>query len=612
MIKGIEDGGNKSGIPTVNGAIVFDDRFAGKPLVYCGTGGILQRYYNGIDTSEKRIDVGDRIVMAGGRVGKDGIHGATFSSCQIDEHSPQSAVQIGSPITQKMLCDFLEKACLKGLVKCSTDNGAGGLSSSIGELSAVTNGAYVELKDVPLKYSGLKPWEIFVSESQERMTIVVEETKIKDFMDLAIEMEVEAIDIGYFTSSGYLHVCYNSNTAAYLSLDFLHNAVPRKHLFAEWKNIDKLLIKENLSTSRHDYNEVLLKLMSRPNIASKESVIRRYDHEVKGKSVIKPLMGRGGIAPQDAAVMRFDQDSFAGVAISNGICPKYGDIDPYEMSAGAFDEGIRQIISIGGKLPDPNDKTNRFWSVNDNFCVPNSVYDSVSNPDGKLKLGKLVRMCQALYDMSVFFNIPMTSGKDSMKNDFVSEGIKISVPPTILYSMTAKIDDIRRTVTSEFKKAGDEIYLLGETYDELGASEYFGLTGQKGGNVPKVRKEHAKELYLKVMKISKYLSSCHDVSDGGLACAVSECAFGGELGADVNAATYLSDEAFLFSESHSRFIASVSPEKSTLVEKEMGCMAKKIGIVTDNKKLKISIDGRNMVSIDIDKLKNSWRHGLEI
>ncbi len=611
VIKGIEDGGNKSGIPTVNGAIVFDDRFAGKPLVYCGTGGILQRYYNGIDTSEKKIDAGDRIVMAGGRVGKDGIHGATFSSCEIDEFSPQSAVQIGSPITQKMLCDFLEIACVRGLVKCSTDNGAGGLSSSIGELATITNGAYVELKDVPLKYSGLKPWEIFVSESQERMTIVVEKSKMKAFMDLALEMEVESVDIGHFTSSGYLHVCYDSNTVAYLCLEFLHNAVPRKYLFAEWENPKKAFISEVMSPI-HDYNEILLKMMAKPNIASKESVIRRFDHEVKGKSIIKPLMGKKGIAPQDAAVMRFDQESFAGLAVSNGICPKYGDIDPYEMSSGAFDEGIRQIIAVGGKLPDIDDKTNRFWSVNDNFCVPNCVYDPNSNPDGKLKLGKLVRMCQALYDMSIFFNIPMTSGKDSMKNDFVSEGVKISAPPTILYSMTAKIDDIRNTITSEFKKAGDIIYIFGETYDELGASEYFELSKRYGSNVPKVRKEYAKDLYLKVMKVSELLASCHDISDGGLACALSECAFGGSLGADINTTSSLSDEVFLFAESHSRFVVSVSPEKSALLEKEMGCMATKLGVVTDTYKLKISIDSRNLVNLDVEKLENSWRHGFEI
>ena len=344
VVDGIEDGGNKSGIPTVNGSVVFDDRFAGKPLVFCGTGGIMPDNYLGRNSWEKPIDVNDRIIMAGGRVGKDGIHGATFSSTEINEKSPQSAVQIGSPITQKKLSDFMIVATRKGLIKSSTDNGAGGLSSSVGELAEITNGALVNLEKVPLKYSGLKPWEIFVSESQERMTIVVEPENIDAFFNLAENMEVEVTDIGYFTNSGYLDIRFNNKIIHYLDLDFLHNGVPQKKMPAELK---PLQLKEPEDIKIENYNEVLLNLLSSINISSRENIIRKYDHEVKGKSIIKPLMGEKGTSPQDAAVMRFEHGSFEGIAVSNGIMPKFGDIDAYKMSCGAFDEAVRQIIAVG-------------------------------------------------------------------------------------------------------------------------------------------------------------------------------------------------------------------------------------------------------------------------
>ncbi|MFW6366200.1 MAG: AIR synthase-related protein, partial [Spirochaetota bacterium] len=287
VVKGIEDGGNKSGIPTVNGAIIFDERYAGKPLVYCGTAGIMPKSYNGKKSWEKPIDAGDRIVMAGGRVGKDGIHGATFSSAELNEQSPASAVQIGSPITQKLMADFLERATERGLVKCSTDNGAGGLSSSVGELATVSNGAFVELEKVPLKYSGLRPWEIFVSESQERMTLVVEEERKAELFALASEMEVELTDIGRFTSDGMLTVSYNGKTAASLHLDFLHDGVPRKKLDAVWEKPD---IADDSLPEMDDYTPLLHDVLGSLNVCSKEWVIRQYDHEVKGKTIIKPLM----------------------------------------------------------------------------------------------------------------------------------------------------------------------------------------------------------------------------------------------------------------------------------------------------------------------------------
>ena len=611
--KGIEDGGNKSGVPTVNGAIVFDDRYAGKPLVYCGTGAVLPMQLAGLDSWEKKIDAGDRIIMAGGRVGKDGIHGATFSSIELDETAPATAVQIGSPITQKLAMDFLIIAARRGLIKCSTDNGAGGLSSSIGELALIPGGAVVELEKVPLKYAGLRPWEIFLSESQERFTLAVEPNKLPTLLALGEEMEVELSDIGHFTDDGVLEVRFGQKPVARLSLKFLHEGVPRKMLDAEWQAPQ---VSEPTLPAGLDYTDVLLRLLGSLNICSRETVIRQYDHEVKGRTIIKPLMGATGQAPQDAAVVRFNFESWEGVAVSNGILPRYGDLDAYHMSAGAFDEGVRQLISVGARLPNLTPGDGNFWSVNDNFCVPDSVFDPISNPDGKLKLAKLVQMCQALRDATAAYCVPLTSGKDSMKNDFKADGVKISVPPTVLYSVTAKIEDVRQTITSDFKQAGDLIYLLGETYDELGGSEFYQLFGELGANVPQVRFAAAKELYILVGEANEQgcLQSSHDLSDGGLAVAVAESCFGQDkLGADLDLGGFLQGElplpALLFSESHSRFVVTVAPEDVWAFESIFEERATRIGVVTDRGELRVRHAGQDVISVVTTALRDAWTHG---
>ncbi len=609
VVKGIEDGGNKSGVPTVNGAVIFDDRYAGKPLVFCGTGALMPHKFDGKNAWEKPIDAGDLIVMAGGRVGKDGIHGATFSSIELNESSPQSAVQIGSPITQKKLADFMVIAAEQGLIKSSTDNGAGGLSSSVGELAEITNGAVVHLEKVPLKYNGLRPWEIFVSESQERMTLVVTPQKEKALFALAKQMEVEVTTIGSFTDSGFLDVRYDNACIAYIDMDFLHNGVPQKYMVAEWQ---KPVIPQGKATVEvTDFDEELLKILSSLNVRSRENIIRQYDHEVQGKSIIKPLMGKGGKAPQDAAVLRFDFDSYAGIAVSNGIMPQFGDLDPYEMSCGAFDEGIRQIISVGGRLPNLAAGDGIFWSVNDNFCVPDSAYHPVRNPDGKNKLGKLVLMAEGLYDMATYFDIPLTSGKDSMKNDFKAEGVKISIPPTILYSMTAKINDVRKVITAEFKAAGDLIYQIGETYDEMALTVYHRENGIEGGNIPVVRKQKAKELYTLMTRAHELdlIVSSHDLSDGGLVVAVTEALFGTGLGAKIklDALKGLTDTVCLFSETHSRFLVSIERKDKAMLEKLFAGRAFPLGEVTAEAELKITSGKRMLIHQKIEKLENSWQ-----
>ncbi len=621
---GIEDGGNKSGVPTVNGAIVFDDRYAGKPLVYCGTGSIMPATYDGLPSWEKNISPGDRILMAGGRVGKDGIHGATFSSTDLDEHSPRTAVQIGSPITQKLLSDFLEEACNQGLVKCSTDNGAGGLSSSVGELAPISGGARVHLERVPLKYPGLAPWEIFVSEAQERMTLVVEPTRLDQLMSLARHMEVEVTDIGSFTDNGELRVYHGSSIVASLDLHFLHEGLPRKHMEAHWQ---APRLREPVIPQPLDHGKTLLRLLSSLDICSREPVIRQYDHEVKGKTVIKPLMGPRGHAPQDAAVMLLSlpgqpsctpgSGPYDGIAISNGIIPRYGDLDPYHMSAGAFDEAIRQIISVGGSLPDPARAGNRFWTVNDNFCLPDSAHHPRHNPDGRLKLGRLVRMAMALYDMSVFFGIPMTSGKDSMKNDFRVGEVKVSIPPTVLYSAVARIPDVRLTVTSQFKAPGDIICLLGDTWPELGGSELFRLWGETGATVPRVRMEAARDLYLAMGHIHQrqLLESSHDLSDGGLAVALAECCMGADLGASLDLSradlANLELHQLLYSESHSRFLVSLRPPNLPALQAILPGRCHVLGQVSARPSLHIRWQGRTVLDLSVGTMLHNWSTGLE-
>lgn len=603
VVQGVERAGNQCGVPTVNGAIVFDERYSGKPLVYCGTGAVMPKSMANTPSWEKDIRPGDRILMAGGRVGQDGIHGATFSSGELSEGASRAVVQIGSPFTQKLLSDFMEDVCNAGLVPGSTDNGAGGLSSSIGELAQATGGAFIDLSKVPLKYDGLLPWEIFLSESQERMTLAVRPHQVAQVQEIARSYNVEVTDIGAFSDTGILDIRFGETRIARVDLHFLHNGVPRKEMTAAWSPPAVVAPKLNDVS----FGNTLHALLRSNNIASRERVIRTFDHEVKGKTFVKPLMGETGMAPQDAAVMRTSFDGFVGVAVASGICPKFGDLDPYEMSAGAFDEAMRSLISVGARLPALGEGAS--WSACDNFCVPDSDYDPQTNPDGKEKLGKLVRMCEALRDMSLFFDVPMTSGKDSMKNDFRSAGVKISVPPTVLYTMVAKLPDVRNVTTSEFKADGDVIYLMGETRNELGGSEYLKLTAQLGDHVPRVRMEAFKNVYLARQAVQPLVASSHDLSDGGLAVALAEACFGGSFGCEVSLPDdTLSTEAHLFAESHGRLLVSVPPERVLEFEALAGAVSTRLGVVRAGGSFVVR-RGATLVSESVSALLASFREG---
>ncbi len=588
VLAGIRDGGNHSGVPTVNGAVLFDPRFAGKPLVYCGTGALLPRNdVHGAPLHEKMLRVGDLVVMIGGRVGRDGIHGATFSSRTMDDKTPRSVVQIGSPITQKRVADFLAEVCPRGLVAAATDNGAGGLASSIGELATLTGGAHVDLAKVPRKTTGLLPWEILVSESQERMTLGIRPEHLAELRRCAELHEVELSVLGTFDDGGVFAAVYGATPICELDLHFLHHGWPRLAMEA---TITTPLRRPWASPRAPGAPaETLLSLLRAPNITSRERIVRRYDHEVQARTVVKPYMGR---APQDAAVLRLGrtEDDARGLAVASGICPQYGDLDPYQAAACAFDEALRSLVAVGVHLPF-GDHVNDFVCACDNFCVPNVKYDAITNPGGKEKLGKLVRMADATFDLATAFRVPLVSGKDSMKNDFVSGGRKISVPPTVLFTIVGKLRDTRRAVTAELKADGDVVYLLeahAPTLEDeelggagLGQSELSRLLGAEYGAVPRLDIQAARDLYLAMGSAHEMalFASCHDLSDGGLAVALAEACIGGQRGARAELPEGRSALAAWFGESPSRFLVSVRPERVADVEETFGSRAIRLGVV---------------------------------
>ena len=621
--EGVEHGGNQSGIPTVNGSIVFDPRYLGKPLVYCGTGGLIPLRVGEREGWKKGARPGDKVVMVGGKIGKDGIHGATFSSEALHEGSPATAVQIGDPITQKKMVDFLLKARDLGLYNSITDNGAGGLSSSVGEMAKESGGAVIDLAKAPLKYPGLKPWEILVSESQERMTVAVPPDKIDDFLKLAEKMGVQATVLGEFTDSGYFHILYEGKTVGLLPLEFLHEGVPQLRLYAEW--IPPKYPKEVDFPEPEDYEALGKEILSRFNVCSKEYVVRQYDHEVQGGSVVKPLVGLDG--PSDAAVLRYDLEKISGIVVAHGICPKFSDFDTYLMVANAIDEAIRNAVCVGGDLD--------YMAGLDNFCWCDPI-ESEKNPDGRYKLAQLVRANMALYEYTKAYGVPCISGKDSMKNDYLMSlgldpkgenpygvgtilpdgSLKISVPPTLLFSVVAKIPDVRLAQTMEVKRPGDLVYILGKTKEELFGSEYFSHLGIKAGIAPKPEAEINRKIYLRLRDAIYFglIHSAHDVSDGGLFVCLAEKAFSGGYGifVDLSAVPYegkLRDDFILFSESAGRIVVTVPQDKRRDFEKLMsGLPYALIGETIAEPTLFIKgLSGKTILSANIFELKRAWQ-----
>ncbi|MBF0226895.1 MAG: phosphoribosylformylglycinamidine synthase [Desulfobacterales bacterium] len=614
IIEGVKDGGNKSGIPTIFGQTLFDHGYLGKCLVFVTSVGIMPALVNGEPSENKKTSPGDLIIMSGGRVGKDGIHGVTASSSVFSENTPAGHVQIGDPYTQKKMHDFLLEARDEGLISFITDNGGGGLSSSVGESARYSDGCEVDLDKVPLKYDGLDQWEIWISESQERMTIAVNPINIERFLELSKKHNVESTVIGTFTNSGKLHLKYKGKTCAYINMDFLSSGFPSWEFEAEWISAKERGLNEPVFTEPKNYEKVLKDILARPNIASKEWITRQYDHEVQGTSVIKPLVGVDRDVNSDASVIRPILSSEKGIAYAQAIIPFYSEIDAYHMTSCTIDEAFRRIIAVGGDI-------NQIGGV-DNYCWPNIQFHPKNNPGGKHKAAQLVRSCKALSDICLSYNIPLLSGKDSMYVDGFLEGkygetIKVSGLETLQFSTIGVVNDVKKCVTMDNKAPDDIVYIIGETMNELGASEYYSLFNFTGINVPKVLPDKFIKSYKTISNAidQELVSSVHGIYRGGLGVHLSLVAMGGGLGMEINLASVLKsddinrNDFILFSESSGRFIVTVNPFKAKEFESLFyGVPISNIGEVTDKEELSIyGLKNEIIINLSINEIKKAWK-----
>ena len=591
VVRGVRDYGNRMGIPTVNGAIVFDNRYLGNPLVYCGCVGLLPK-----DRISKAPRAGDRIVVVGGRTGRDGIHGATFSSGSMsDTHADEfaHAVQIGNAITEKKVLDVLLQArdhadgCL---YRSITDCGAGGLSSAVGEM-AEDLGAVVELDKVPLKYAGLRYDEIWISEAQERMVLAVPPENVGSLIQLCAAEDVEATDVGRFSEDGKLVLKYDGTVVGELDLQFLHNGLPKTVREATWhltNAVDGASDCESARAARlsspkseargslvYDVRASLLEHLGNPNIASKEWVIRQYDHEVQGGSVIKPLMGPGR-GPSDGAVVRPLLDSNRGIALSCGLCPHLSDVDPYLMAVAAVDEAVRNNLCVGGNL----DRL----AILDNFC-----WGGVSEPE---ELGALVRAAQACHDAAIAYGIPFISGKDSLNNVFeirpedarrMNWPERLSIPDTLLISALSVVEDVTRCRTSDLKRPGNMLLLVQPTGCRLGD-----LAGA------------ARDICTMLREMDG-VRSCHDVSDGGWLVAAAEMAIGSAYGVQLERS-----EPDFFVEQLGSYLIEVTPQAIPGLSCYSALRHDEIGEVVEKPLLSVA-DGSQRVTWDVDELRSAWR-----
>ncbi len=573
IIEGVRDGGNKSGIPTVFGSLYFDRGFLGKCLVFVGAVGMMPAESAGSPNHEKHTSPGDLLVMCGGRVGKDGIHGVTASSGIYSSSTPAGHVQIGDPYVQKKMHDFLIEAREAGLIKFITDCGGGGLSSAVGESARFSGGVHVDLEKVPLKYDGLDQWEIWVSESQERMIVAVEENRVEEFIELSRKHAVESTVIGHYTDTGFVHLEYEGQTCCHLPLNFFERGFPQWRFEAVWRSPASRGLTEPALSEPERYGDLLLEMLARPNIASHEWVYRQYDHEVQGTSVVKPLVGRKVPVPADAAVLRPLLDSRRCLAITHVANPRYSAIDTYHMTTAVVDEAVRRILAAGG---DPE----QIGGL-DNFCWPEIRFDRKRNPDGKYKAAQLVRSALALKSAILAYGIPLLSGKDSMYVDGDLEGPfgerrRVSALPTLQFTASGIILDLAHVLTLEPKCEGDYLYILGTTGDELGGSEYYALLGYLGANVPVTDLDGNLPRYRAFAGTVRagLVRSAHALGRGGLGAAAALMVISSGLGLSIDLSAIpqrgggsrLSADRLLFSESTGRLLVTVDPVRAQRFE----------------------------------------------
>jgi phosphoribosylformylglycinamidine synthase II len=588
---GISAYGNNMGIPTVNGAIYFDESYTGNVTVYCGCIGLLP-----LNKFRKNAKAGDVLLLAGGKTGRDGIHGVTFASAELTEKSEEisrPAVQIADPIEEEKLKRAIIEVRDLELASAITDLGGGGLSSAVGETAEKFGcGATVALDKVPLKYQELAPWEVYISESQERMLLIVPPEKLEKVLEIFEKEDVEATAIGKLTRETRLQLSYRGEIVADMEMRFLFEP-PESLKTAIHQTVS---FEEASFPEPEDLTDAFLQLLSVPNTASKESVVRTYDHEVKGNTVLKPLQGAYG-GPNDAAVLKPLDDSWMGIAISCGMNPNYGKIDTYWMAASAIDEAVRNNVAVGG----------RRIALLDNFTW--------GNPEKPERLGSLLRACEACYDFATVFKVPFISGKDSLYN----ESPLGPVTPTLLITALGILPDIRATVSMDVKAPSNLLYIVGETFEELGGSEYYKLRGHTGKTVPKVNAAEAKKGFNAVTEAIDLglVKACHDLSEGGLAVAAAEMALAGGYGVELNLRevpirAVNRNDFMLFSESNSRFLMEV-PEKTRgdfeVAMKNVVCA--EIGRVTKNSRLIVNgLEGTVSVDASLKDLRGSWKETL--
>ena len=609
VVRGIQDYGNKMGIPTVNGAILHHEGYTSNPLVFCGCLGILPASPKNAKPPKARA--GDLIVAIGGRTGRDGLRGATFSSLEMDASTAEiagSSVQIGNPIVEKQTQEVILRVKAEGLYSALTDCGAGGFSSAVGEMSEGL-GAIVHLERAPLKYPGLKPWEIWLSEAQERMVFAVPVGNLERFQEICAGQDVESVALGEFTDSGRLEFFYRGESVGQLALDLLHDGIPLKHLQADAPAAKSPAV---VIAESDDLELDLLNLLAHPNICSKEDTIRVFDHEVRGGTALKPLVGVANHGPSDAAVIvpnpsaKSLDGQLRAIAISNGICPQFSS-EPYTMAWAAIDEAVRNAVAVGA---DP-DKI----AILDNFCWGNP-----SLPD---RLGGLLETARGCHDAAIAYGTPFVSGKDSLYNEYTDEtGQKHAIPGTLLISALGIVPDVLKTVTMDFKAPENFVYLLGETRNELGSSHYAITSGLTGGAIPQPF-ENALERYRALHRAisSGLVASAHDCSEGGLAVALAEMSLAGRLGLSLrleavpveigSVSEGLGDTATLFSESIGRMVLEVTPAHAQAFEAALaGQPLARIGMVLEDERFLVKRDGELILETDIEALERAWRGDL--
>ncbi len=611
VIEGVRDGGNKSGIPTACGLLVFDPRHIGKCLVFVQAVGVMPATVAGRPSHEKTTSPGELVIMCGGRVGADGIHGVTASSAGYSEATPAGHVQIGDPYTQKKMHDFLLEARDAGLVQFITDNGGGGLSSSVGESARLSPGADVDLKKVPLKYQGLDPWQIWVSESQERMTVSVRPEDLEAFMALSEKHDVESTVIGRFTGDGKLRLSYGDAICCLVDVRFLEKGFPQWQFEAHWLPPAARGLTEPVISEPVDLGGLLLDVLDSPNLCSRAWINRQYDHEVQGTRVVGPFVGTKTDVPSDAAVLLPVLTSDAGLAMAQVLTTPFGDIDTYHMVTAAVEEGMRRVVCAGG---DPAQVGGL-----DNFCWPSIQYHPQDNPDGRYKAAQLVRACWGLRDACLALGVPLLSGKDSMYVDGRLSGRhglvrRVSGPPTMMFTATAPVHGIERVQTLEPKVAGDYVYVLGETKDELGGSALYELLGFVGLTVPETDLAAAGRLCraLDAALGKGLIASACAVARGGLAHALARMVLASDLGLSLDldalpAAEGLSPLRRLFSESTGRVVATVDPARAEAFEQLLeGVDFARVGTVEKKARLVASARGRTALDLAAARLRRAF------